>query len=113
MSVSNHAPDRRTRFAGLGEHGGRCGHAARHQDEAEVLDQLSDSDIMTALRGLPTELRLTVYLADVEGCGYQEIAEIMGTPVGTVASRLHHGRGRLRARLADCALRHGLAVTPG
>jgi RNA polymerase sigma-70 factor, ECF subfamily len=116
MSVSNHVPERRTRLAGLG---GRGRNAAHHRletcrrGEADVLNLLSDADILAALRGLPEDLRLAVYLADVEGCRYQEIAEIMGTPVGTVASRLHHGRGRLRARLADHALRHGLASTPG
>jgi RNA polymerase sigma-70 factor (ECF subfamily) len=44
--------------------------------------------------------RTTVYLADIEGYPYKEIAEMMGTPVGTVMSRLHRGRGRLREALA-------------
>ena len=81
--------------------------------EMEALDHLPDSDIKEALQSLPDEFRLAVYLADVEGYPYREIAEIMGTPVGTVASRLHHGRGRLRARLAAAAAKRGLAAAPG
>ena len=52
------------------------------------------------LRDLPEEFRVAVYLADIEGYAYKEIAEIMGTPIGTVMSRLHRGRGRLRDKLS-------------
>ena len=68
--------------------------------EAEALDRLADSEILRALRDLPEEFRVAVYLADIEGYAYKEIAEIMGTPIGTVMSRLHRGRGRLRDKLA-------------
>ncbi len=56
-----------------------------------------------ALRELPDEFRAAVYLADVEGYAYREIADITGTSVGTVASRLYRGRRRLRDLLQDCA----------
>jgi RNA polymerase sigma-70 factor (ECF subfamily) len=71
--------------------------------EAEALDLLADSEILRALRDLPEDFRMAVYLADIEGYAYKEIAEIMGTPVGTVMSRLHRGRGRLREQLAPYA----------
>jgi RNA polymerase sigma-70 factor (ECF subfamily) len=71
--------------------------------EAEAMDRLGDTEIMQALLDLPESFRMTVYLADVEGYPYKEIAEIMGTPVGTVMSRLHRARGRLREALAERA----------
>ena len=73
--------------------------------EAEALDRLADSEILRALRDLPEEFRVAVYLADIEGYPYKEIAEMMGTPIGTVMSRLHRGRSRLREKLARYAPR--------
>jgi RNA polymerase sigma-70 factor (ECF subfamily) len=57
---------------------------------------------------------LAVYLADVEGFAYQEIADIMKTPIGTVMSRLHRGRRLLRDMLADYAQERGIvSASPG
>ena len=53
---------------------------------------------------------MVVYYADVEGFSYQEIADIMKTPVGTVMSRLHRGRRLLRELLADYARDRGITV---
>jgi RNA polymerase sigma-70 factor, ECF subfamily len=76
--------------------------------EAEALDHLPDSDVKDALQRIPDDFRQAVYLADVEGFAYKEIAEIMGTPIGTVMSRLHRGRSQLRDLLADYARERGL-----
>jgi RNA polymerase sigma-70 factor, ECF subfamily len=78
--------------------------------EAEAIDHLPDSDVKAALQSIPEDFRLAVYLADVEGFSYQEIADIMKTPVGTVMSRLHRGRRLLRDLLADYARERGIAV---
>jgi RNA polymerase sigma-70 factor (ECF subfamily) len=73
--------------------------------EAEALKRVQDDHILRALRQLPVTLRTVVCLSDLEGYNYREIASIMGTPTGTVKSRLYRGRRQLREHLRDAPLR--------
>ncbi|MFF0793786.1 sigma-70 family RNA polymerase sigma factor [Streptomyces spiralis] len=67
--------------------------------EAEALESIVNPDLKAAFRRLSPPRRLAVYLADVEGLSYREIADRMGTPEGTVMSRIHRGRRQLRRLL--------------
>ncbi|HEU0114693.1 MAG TPA: sigma-70 family RNA polymerase sigma factor [Thermomicrobiales bacterium] len=71
--------------------------------EDEVLAGLVDADVQDAVLALPPAWRLAVVLADVEGFAYREIADITGSPIGTVMSRLHRGRKQLAKSLAEYA----------
>jgi len=82
---------------------------AREQNpsaETEALARLTDSRVIEAMQSLGPKYRVAVYLADIEGFSYKEIAEIMAVPVGTVMSRLSRGRAQLR-RLLEEALDEG------
>jgi RNA polymerase sigma-70 factor (ECF subfamily) len=85
---------------------------AARSAEAEALEHLAGSDILGALLDLPREFGEAIYLADIEGYAYKEVAQIMGTPIGTVTSRLHRGREKLRQKLASYAPKRGRAVMP-
>jgi RNA polymerase sigma-70 factor (ECF subfamily) len=81
----------------------RCAPAGLRSAEDQALDSLPDNDIKSAMQALPQQFRDVVYYADVQGLRYQQIAAIMNTPTGTVASQLHRGRRQLRKLLADNA----------
>jgi RNA polymerase sigma-70 factor (ECF subfamily) len=75
------------------------------------MDLFTDDEVKQAMEALPEQFRMAVYLADVEGFSYKEIAEILGVPIGTVMSRLHRGRKAMQKTLFEYAVARGL--TPG
>ncbi len=72
--------------------------------EADLERRRRDQQIQTGLRSLPEEFRIPILLRDIEGRSYEEIAEITDANVGTVRSRLHRGRDKLRLLLKDILL---------
>jgi RNA polymerase sigma-70 factor, ECF subfamily len=68
--------------------------------ERLVLERIPAPEVVTALDALPAEFRRALLLADVAGLTCKETAELMGTPLGTVMSRLHRARAAVRASLA-------------
>lgn len=75
--------------------------------EERIFSNILDDDVSTALETLPEEFRTVVILCDIEGFTYEEIAEFVECPIGTVRSRLHRGRKMLRAKLYDYAMQRG------
>ena len=76
--------------------------------EMEALENTPDAAVAAAMADLAENYRLAVYLSDVEGFSYKEIAAIMDTPIGTVMSRLNRGRSQLRKALAEYAADRGI-----
>jgi RNA polymerase sigma-70 factor, ECF subfamily len=76
-----------------------AGSRANGSAEVAALESLPDDEVKSAFMALPEDSRVAVYYADVEGFSYKEIADILNVSVGTVTSRLHRGRQRLRTEL--------------
>ena len=74
--------------------------------ERNLMDHVMDEKLQTALAALPQAFREAVLLCDVEGKTYEEIAEIMGSSIGTVRSRIHRGRTLLRRTMMAPAKHH-------
>ena len=75
--------------------------------EDQALKRIGDHDVITAMRALPEQFRLTVFYADIQGLPCKEIATMMDTPIGTVVSRLYRGRRRLRRLLTEVGRNEG------
>jgi RNA polymerase sigma-70 factor, ECF subfamily len=71
--------------------------------EDQAVRGLLDPELMAALHGLPDRHRTVIYLADMQGLGYKEIAALTGIPLGSVKSCLHRARYKLRAALGGYA----------
>ncbi len=84
--------------------------SAGRSAEEEVLEHFTDSEVKEALESLPEQFRMAVFLADVEGFSYKEIAEILDVPIGTVMSRLHRGRRALQKALFEFGMERGLVT---
>jgi len=81
-----------------------------HSPETQVLAMLGDPAIAAAMRSLPEVYRIAVYYADVEGLAIRDVAERLDVPIGTVMSRVHRGRKRLRLALRETARAVGYSV---
>jgi RNA polymerase sigma-70 factor (ECF subfamily) len=82
--------------------------ASESSDLQETLyNNLLEDDVATAIAELPEDFRTVVILCDIEGLTYEEVAEFVDCPIGTVRSRLHRGRKLLRAKLLDYARKRG------
>lgn len=75
--------------------------------EDKMFRELIDDDISNALEELPEDFRTVVLLCDVEGFTYEEIANMLDVPIGTIRSRLHRGRNLLKAQLKEYAEKRG------
>jgi RNA polymerase sigma-70 factor (ECF subfamily) len=76
--------------------------------EPSIPQNITDEDVLQALRRVPQQFSQVVVLADVEDFAYKEISQILDVPIGTVMSRLHRGRKLLRVELAGYARNYGL-----
>jgi len=77
--------------------------------EDKMFRELIDDDLSKALNSIPEDFRTVVLLCDVEDFTYEEIANMLDVPIGTIRSRLHRGRNLLKAQLMDYAEKRGYA----
>ncbi len=75
--------------------------------EGQIFERIIDDEVIAAIQELPDNFRIPIVLSDIEGLPYQEIADLLGIPVGTVKSRLFRARKRLQARLYEYAVEMG------
>ena len=75
--------------------------------EGRIFERIIDDEVIAAIESLPDDFRIPVVLSDIEGLAYQEIADLLDVPVGTIKSRLFRARKRLQARLYEYAVEMG------
>jgi RNA polymerase sigma-70 factor (ECF subfamily) len=76
--------------------------------QQKLFGNLLGDEVTQSLQSLPEDFRTVVILADIEGLSYEEIADFLNCPIGTVRSRLHRGRKMLQTQLFDYARERGL-----
>lgn len=75
--------------------------------ERELFENVLDDEVMTAVQSLPDDFRTVILLCDIEGLTYEEIADFIDCPIGTVRSRLHRARKMLAVKLHNYAKKKG------
>jgi RNA polymerase sigma-70 factor (ECF subfamily) len=88
-------------------------HGPESDPASAIMDKLDTEQVSTALEALPEEYRMVATLYFIEDFSYQQIAEVLECPVGTVRSRLHRGRRILQKALWDVAVERGIVREPG
>ncbi|MCX8056436.1 MAG: sigma-70 family RNA polymerase sigma factor [Ignavibacteria bacterium] len=81
-----------------------------HNLDREIYDNVFDDEVMQAINSLPEEFKTVLLMCDVEGMSYEEIADFMDIPIGTVRSRIHRARKLLAVKLYDYAKSRGYNV---
>jgi RNA polymerase sigma-70 factor, ECF subfamily len=85
----------------------RAEHTDPNDLQAKLFDNLLSDEVARALESIPEDFRTVVILCDIEGLTYEEIAEFVEVPIGTVRSRLHRGRKLLQSKLLEYAKTQG------
>ncbi len=86
-------------------------HSHQPDPASALMDRLDSEQVAEAMDRLPTEYRVVTSLYFIEDFSYQQIAEVVGCPVGTVRSRLHRGRRMLQRALWQVAEERGVVCT--
>ncbi len=81
-----------------------------HNLDREIYDNIFDDEVMEAIKSLPEEFRTVLLMCDVEGMTYEEIADFLDIPIGTVRSRIHRARKVLATKLYQYAKSRGYNV---
>jgi RNA polymerase sigma-70 factor, ECF subfamily len=82
----------------------RLEEATGSEDEESIVERLSQDGVVQALAAVPHDFRDVIVLVDIGDFSYQEAAQILDVPIGTVMSRLHRGRRILKSQLAEVAV---------
>jgi RNA polymerase sigma-70 factor (ECF subfamily) len=82
----------------------RLEEAGGGDDEERVVERLSQEGVVQALSAVPHDFRDVIVLVDIGDFSYQEAAQILDIPIGTVMSRLHRGRRVLKSELAEATV---------
>jgi RNA polymerase sigma-70 factor (ECF subfamily) len=82
------------------------GHISHVNPETELIGSQVDGQVLDALLGLAHDYKMAVLLVDINGLSYQETADLLGVPVGTVMSRLYRGRKKLERSLLSFGRRY-------